>query len=118
MSECPFEIGQKVWLNRKEIGVVTTDPVRGRHLMYNNDKNVWVHSPSKGFASYYATHNVEELPKGIKVHEEAHKIYRPYSRQRSNRRSNLILGCIAWGISLLALLALIGIELGVHFHGY
>ena len=57
-----FLIGQRVVLTGrggvKEIGTVTA-PETG-HIRFG----VWVYSPTKGYASDYALHNVEALPNG------------------------------------------------------
>jgi len=53
MSE--YLIGQQVILNNKEIGIVVKSETGVTH-------GIWVHSPSKGYASDYALHNVKPLP--------------------------------------------------------
>jgi hypothetical protein len=55
MSE--YLIGQRVILNGCEIGTVV--PAERGDI-----KGVWVFSPSKGYASCYAEHNVKPLPGG------------------------------------------------------
>ena len=57
MSE--YLIGQRVILNNCEIGTVVK-PEDGRPPHFG----VWVFSPSKGYASDYALHNVKPLPNG------------------------------------------------------
>lgn len=52
-----FMIGQRVLLNNTEIGEV-------RKPEHNNSTGVWVYSPSRGYASCYAKHNVKPLPNG------------------------------------------------------
>lgn len=56
-----YMIGQRVILNGNEIGVVTRPE---RDDLQNTCSNVWVFSPSKGYSSYYAAHNVKPLPGG------------------------------------------------------
>lgn len=56
-----YLIGQRVLLNNKEIGTVV-EPENPNIL--NNNSQVWVMSPSKGYASCYASHNVKPLPNG------------------------------------------------------
>jgi hypothetical protein len=53
-----FMVGQRVVLNNNEIGIV----VKPEHL--NTNFGVWVFSPSKGYASEYALHNIKPLPNG------------------------------------------------------
>jgi hypothetical protein len=55
-----FMVGQRVTLG-DEIGTVVKPE---RKDLPNNDKNIWVFSPTKNFASYYAIHNVKPLPNG------------------------------------------------------
>lgn len=54
-----YMIGQRVILNGSEIGTV----VAPEHN-HAGENDVWVFSPKKGFASYYASHNVKPLPNG------------------------------------------------------
>ena len=51
-----FMIGQRVVLNGEEIGTVMRPESQA--------KGIWVFSPSKGYASAYAEHNVKPLPDG------------------------------------------------------
>lgn len=52
-----FYIGQRVLLFGYEIGVVQKGPE-------HREGHTWVHSPSKGYSSCYANHNVRPLPNG------------------------------------------------------
>ena len=52
-----YMIGQRVILNDFEIGVVVLSES-------GTTRGVWVMSPSKGYASDYALHNVKPLPNG------------------------------------------------------
>jgi hypothetical protein len=54
-----YLIGQRVILNDAEIGIVVISPTE-----VQAEFGVWVFSPSKGFASDYALHNVKPLPHG------------------------------------------------------
>ncbi len=56
-----YLIGQRVILNGDEIGTVVKPE---RADLPNTDKSIWVHAPSKGYASRYAIHNVKPLPNG------------------------------------------------------
>lgn len=56
-----YLIGQRVLLDNNEIGIVVKPD---RADLPNNDFQVWVNSPSKGYPSYYASHNVKPLPRG------------------------------------------------------
>jgi hypothetical protein len=53
-----YLIGQKVVLNKVEIGTIVKPE---RDDMPNNDDSVWVHSPTRGYPSYYSIHNVKPL---------------------------------------------------------
>lgn len=55
-----FLIGQRVIIHGNEIGIVV-DPESG---LATSDNEVWVRSPTKGFASCYAVNNVRPLPNG------------------------------------------------------
>lgn len=52
-----YLIGQRVLLNKSEIGTVVISET-GHTL------GIWVFSPRKKFASDYALHNVQPLPQG------------------------------------------------------
>lgn len=56
-----FMIGQRVILNEREIGTVV-QPENAK--LPNTDTQVWVFSPSRGYASRYAVHNIKPLPNG------------------------------------------------------
>ena len=56
-----YMLGQRVILNCNEIGTIVKPE---RNDMPNDDEHLWVYSPSKEFASYYASHNVKPLPNG------------------------------------------------------
>lgn len=53
-----YLIGQRVILNKKEIGTVVKP--ENNNLIHG----IWVFSPSKNYASDYALHNVKPLPNG------------------------------------------------------
>lgn len=50
-----YLIGQRVLLNGSEIGTVVKSET-------GHTRGVWVYSPSHGYASDYALHNVKPLP--------------------------------------------------------
>ena len=52
--------GQRVLLNRTEIGTVVAPENNG----FAAHDYIWVMSPSKGCASAYAKHNIQPLPNG------------------------------------------------------
>ncbi len=56
-----FLVGQRVILCEREIGTIVRpdDP-----LIPNTDKQMWVHSPTKGYASSYDIANIKPLPNG------------------------------------------------------
>lgn len=54
-----FLIGQRVLLNDEEIGTIVSPE---RTDMPNTDKQIWVWSPTKKYASYYDSCNVKPLP--------------------------------------------------------
>lgn len=54
-----YLIGQRVLLNGDEIGVVEAPQ---RSDLPNTDKEMWVYSPSRGYSSLYAIHNIKPLP--------------------------------------------------------
>ena len=58
-------VGQRVLLNGEEIGTITTGP-KTENGLYNNNNHtyIWVLSPTKGYESQYAIHNVKPLPNG------------------------------------------------------
>ncbi len=56
-----FLIGQKVVLNKVEIGTIVTPE---RDDMPNTDTKVWVYSPVNGYPSLYDAHNVKALAGG------------------------------------------------------
>ena len=60
-----YFIGQRVILNDEEIGTIQAAENKHRiDEMPNTDKHVWVFSPSREYASHYATHNIKPLPNG------------------------------------------------------
>jgi len=56
-----FLVGQRVLLNNMEIGTIVKPE---RDDMPNTKERVWVSSPTNGYASCYATHNIKPLPNG------------------------------------------------------
>jgi hypothetical protein len=61
-----FLIGQRVIVG-DEIGTVQRGRTVGARFVAEDDERegyVWVYLPSKGYASHYAEHNVQELPGG------------------------------------------------------
>lgn len=56
-EEHNFMIGQRVLLGKNEIGTVVRSET-------GFTRGIWVMSPSKGYASDYAVHNVKPLPNG------------------------------------------------------
>lgn len=56
-----YLIGQRVLLNKTEIGTVVKPE---REDLPNTSDDIWVFSPSRGYASRYASHNVKPLPNG------------------------------------------------------
>jgi hypothetical protein len=56
-----FLIGQRVILNSNEVGTVVKPE---KPDLPNTAWDVWVFSPSNGYASRYAVHNVKPLPNG------------------------------------------------------
>lgn len=56
-----YLIGQRVILNGVEIGTVCAPR---NNALPNTDTEVWVHSPSRGFANRYAVRSVQPLPGG------------------------------------------------------
>lgn len=58
---CPFMVGQRVLLNNTEIGTVVAPE---RKDTPNTDKDVWVFSPTRKYASRYSVNNVKPLPGG------------------------------------------------------
>lgn len=67
-SEQVFLIGQRVIVG-DEIGTVQRGasenvPYVGLRDRGPRDGSVWVHLPSRGYASCYANHNVKPLPNG------------------------------------------------------
>jgi hypothetical protein len=53
-----YLIGQRVILNNKEIGTVVKSETGKTNF------GIWVFSPSKGYASDYATTSIKPLPNG------------------------------------------------------
>lgn len=56
-----FLTGQRVILHGSEIGTIVRPE---REDMPNTDKDMWVFSPSKNYASRYSTQNINPLPGG------------------------------------------------------
>lgn len=56
-----YLIGQRVVLGGSEIGILV--PSENKDLP-NTDKEMWVFSPSRGYASRYAVGNFQPLPNG------------------------------------------------------
>ena len=56
-----YLIGQRVLLNNTEIGTIVKPE---RKDAPNTDKKMWVHAPSKGYASRYDVCNIKPLPGG------------------------------------------------------
>lgn len=54
-------VGQRVVLNKVEIGIVVVDPERAKNRE-NTNNYLWVFSPAKGYSSYYSINNVKPLP--------------------------------------------------------
>jgi hypothetical protein len=57
-----YLIGQRVLLNEKEIG--TVEPAPKGTATVTPAGFVWVYSPTGGYASCFAEHNVKSLPNG------------------------------------------------------
>lgn len=67
-----YLIGQRVILNNEEIGTVVVGPEKPTSWFAvldwetppepNTERDTWVYSPIKGFASYYSNHNIRPLP--------------------------------------------------------
>lgn len=56
-----YLVGQRVILNGTEIGEIKPTPKNGKQP---DDSEIWVYSPSKGYESCYAKHNIKPLPNG------------------------------------------------------
>ncbi len=61
MANSDFLIGQRVILNNSEIGQIVKPE---NEALPNDDCNLWVYAPSKGFASRYSRANIKPLTSG------------------------------------------------------
>ena len=57
MIEQVYLVGQRVLINDKEIGQVVPPPIEG-----DIPFDIWVHSPSRGYASCYSFSSIKPLP--------------------------------------------------------